>query len=500
MTYLQRCLIPAYRAQGVRDEDGHRGILFFDGVGCHLSYKFLITAKEAGIVCATRVPNSSSETQGEDTVHFRILKPEYIMQKGRRLQALVLGPPVNSGASLSHNDLKFTLPRAHNKAFTKVNIAKAFAADGTVPWTQTPLWIARKREAEMRRQQEIQNSRRGLRAVRPAAEVAMLGGPAARVPGAEGGARRGGVRFDDVDEEGSDAEEDDEAEEEVARPGAIVGKILLPVRRAVHGVGVPLESQSSSFQFSDASSQQLRAEFAKLKEQNTRLRRVARTARDAIDNMDREAVTRRSAKITAADATFAPGGATGPEYLRRAQEKHDRLEAEAGAKRAKDVEKGTKEREKKDLCKEAYDALVGDHEDDPEWVESGDFVLYRTIVVLKLILEHAWAQMDPPRKVPQGMKKQAVIDAIQSLPAFAGPARDDDESGSEASDDENGDGDDDGNEFGDVGGEGRAEDLGAGQAHGGGASGAGPGSGSTGGRAAGVRARIPRSTPSTFRR
>ena len=180
-----------------------------------------------------------------------------------------------------------------------------------------------------------------------------------------------------------------------------MGKVLLPVRRAVHGVGVPLESQSSSFQFSDASSQQLRAEFAKLKEQNTRLRRVARTARDAIDDMDREAVTRRSAKITAADATFAPGGATGPEYLRMAQEKHDRLEAEARAKRAKDVEKGTKEREKKDLCKEAYDALVGDHEDDPEWVESGDFVLYRTIVVLKLILDTRGRRWTRPGRSPK---------------------------------------------------------------------------------------------------
>ena len=223
LRYLEKSIIPAYRAQGVRDEDGQRGILFFDGVGCHLSYVFLMTAKKAGIVCATRVPNSSSETQGEDTVHFRILKPEYFQQKGRRLAALVVGPPLNQGASLSHNDLKFTLPPAFNKAFTKANIAKAFASDGTVPWTQTPLWLAREREAEVARQQSIQDARSQLRDVRPAPEVAMLRAPAAQTPGAEGGARRGGVLGDDFDEEGSDAEANEETEEAAARPGAIVG-------------------------------------------------------------------------------------------------------------------------------------------------------------------------------------------------------------------------------------------------------------------------------------
>ena len=152
------------------------------------------------------------------------------------------------------------------------------------------------------------------------------------------------------------------------------------------------------------------------------------------------------------------------------------------------------------MRREAYDELVKDHGEDPEWVESGDFVHYRDNATLKLILEHAWAQLDPPRKVPQTMRKQDVFDAIQSLPEFAGPASDDDEAGSEASDDENGDGDGGGNELGDGGAEGRAEDLGAGQVRGGGASGAGPGSGSTGGRAAGGGARIPRSTPSEYRR
>ena len=263
---------------------------------------------------------------------------------------------------------------------------------------------------------------------------------------------------------------------------------------------VQLESQSSSFQISDAGSQELRAFVARLKEDKTRLRRVVRAARDAIDEDDRAAVTRRSAKITAADAAFAPGGATGAEYLERAREKHERLESEAAATRAKELEKGTKEREKTEVRREAYDELVEDHRVDPEWVESGDFVHYRTHATLKLILEHAWGKLNPPRKVPKNMKKHDVIDAIQSLPEFAGPPGDDDEAGPGDGDDENGDGDGDGNELGDGGGEGRAEDLGADQARGGGASGPGPGSGSTGGRGAGGSARPPRSTPSAYRR
>lgn len=104
-----------------------------------------------------------------------------------------------------------------------------------------------------------------------------------------------------------------------------------------------------------------------------------------------------------------------------------------------------------------------------------DFLLYRTSAELKLILEHAWAQLDPPRKFPQGLRKHDAVDAIQSLSEFAGPLRVDHEPDRGDGDDENGD--DDGNDLGDGGGEGRAEDLGAGQARGGGASGGSPRSG-----------------------
>jgi hypothetical protein len=109
-------------------------------------------------------------------------------------------------------------------------------------------------------------------------------------------------------------------------------------------------------------------------------------------------------------------------------------------------------------------------------------------------------QLDPSRKVTQGMRKQYVLAAIQSLPEFAGPLRDDDEQGPGDGDDENGDGVDNGNELGDGGDERRAEDLGTGQARGRGASGAGPESRSTGGRAERGGARPHRSTSSVFRR
>lgn len=34
LDYLMWCILPAFRARGVKDEDGKRGMLFFDGVGC----------------------------------------------------------------------------------------------------------------------------------------------------------------------------------------------------------------------------------------------------------------------------------------------------------------------------------------------------------------------------------------------------------------------------------------------------------------------------------
>ena len=45
--------------------------------------------------------------------------------------------------------------------------------------------------------------------------------------------------------------------------------------------------------------------------------------------------------------------------------------------------------------------MLAELEGDPEWVKSRNFVLQE----LKLILEHAWAQLTTPKKLSQHMKK-----------------------------------------------------------------------------------------------
>jgi len=70
--YVEQVLIPCAKASGVRNEDGKRGILIADGVQTHLNHKpTMELLKNAGILYIVRVPHSSSDTQGEDTVIFQ---------------------------------------------------------------------------------------------------------------------------------------------------------------------------------------------------------------------------------------------------------------------------------------------------------------------------------------------------------------------------------------------------------------------------------------------
>ena len=69
--YVKQIIIPAARARGVRNEDGHRGIFLFDGVQTHLSKASMDLLDEKGVRVILRPPNTSSLLQGEDTVIFR---------------------------------------------------------------------------------------------------------------------------------------------------------------------------------------------------------------------------------------------------------------------------------------------------------------------------------------------------------------------------------------------------------------------------------------------
>ena len=70
--YVQRIIIPAAKGSGVRDETGHRGYYFLDGCQTHLADPATTRLlKDAGVKLFFRVPNTSSVSQGEDTVIFR---------------------------------------------------------------------------------------------------------------------------------------------------------------------------------------------------------------------------------------------------------------------------------------------------------------------------------------------------------------------------------------------------------------------------------------------
>jgi hypothetical protein len=70
--YVAGIIIPSMRGAGVRNEDGHRGVYLLDGCQTHLSNtETTKLLKDAGINLYMRVPNTSSESQGEDTVVFR---------------------------------------------------------------------------------------------------------------------------------------------------------------------------------------------------------------------------------------------------------------------------------------------------------------------------------------------------------------------------------------------------------------------------------------------
>ena len=70
--YCLEIIIPSAYANGIRDEDGKRGIYIVDCRQTHLSSLETNDAlKQAGIFLIGRVPHTSCESQGEDTCVFR---------------------------------------------------------------------------------------------------------------------------------------------------------------------------------------------------------------------------------------------------------------------------------------------------------------------------------------------------------------------------------------------------------------------------------------------
>jgi len=78
--YITGVIIPSMQGAGVRNEDGYRGFYLLDGCQTHLSNpETTKLLKAAGICLYMRVPNTSSESQGEDTVVFRCVRASYTL-------------------------------------------------------------------------------------------------------------------------------------------------------------------------------------------------------------------------------------------------------------------------------------------------------------------------------------------------------------------------------------------------------------------------------------
>ena len=82
--YTNKVTLPAMGA--ISTEPQNQGVEVIDGCGCHISYNRMRMALERGLCVVLRVPHSTSVTQGEDTVLFRVLKPLFQKAKCRRLK------------------------------------------------------------------------------------------------------------------------------------------------------------------------------------------------------------------------------------------------------------------------------------------------------------------------------------------------------------------------------------------------------------------------------
>ena len=135
-TYVAKIIIRTARAQGVRNEDGHRGIFIFDGVQTHISEATMVLLRDNGLIVILRPPNTSSDLQGEDTVIFRQFKPELRKQIATRLfemNAKDTNAPVKD---LTDRDWPPVLLAARKAVINEGIIARSWKHEGVIPFTR----------------------------------------------------------------------------------------------------------------------------------------------------------------------------------------------------------------------------------------------------------------------------------------------------------------------------------------------------------------------------
>jgi len=149
--YLKKILVPTAFAKGVRNEDGKRGIFLFDGCQTHISEEGMSYLKENGLKVITRPPNTSSDLQGEDTVIFRELKPEFRVQIARKLTELNTKDLNAPSIDLADRDWPSIVAATLEKIATPDILERSWRRDGVIPFTRAPAKRLKEKEESQRR-------------------------------------------------------------------------------------------------------------------------------------------------------------------------------------------------------------------------------------------------------------------------------------------------------------------------------------------------------------
>ena len=174
-TYVAKIIIRTARAQGVRNEDGHRGIFIFDGVQTHISEATMVLLRDNGLIVILRPPNTSSDLQGEDTVIFRQFKPELRKQIATRLfemNAKDTNAPVKD---LTDRDWPPVLLAARKAVINEGIIERSWKHEGVIPFTRAP-------EKKLRAEEEMKEQRLGKPSNTLSAPTVMVGTDSGPVP------------------------------------------------------------------------------------------------------------------------------------------------------------------------------------------------------------------------------------------------------------------------------------------------------------------------------
>jgi hypothetical protein len=146
LDYLNKVLLPSLRTvfADLASEEvagkGFQGVEFCDGCQVHLSYQRLLAAKKAGLHVCLRVPHTTSETQGEDTVIFGIFKSAFSRSKSEQHRALEIALPAGKTAPLTMEHFGICLKSAWEFAFAKAHCKRAWERDGLIPFNRGCYW------------------------------------------------------------------------------------------------------------------------------------------------------------------------------------------------------------------------------------------------------------------------------------------------------------------------------------------------------------------------